>query len=160
FRRSLDECAELLRSELPAPLLDVLWGSHTALLEETRYTQPALFALEYSLAQLWRSWGIQPSAVLGHSVGEYVAACIAGVYSLADGPKLTAGRARLMQAVRGQGAMTAVMASEATVRNAIDGLHSQVRIAALNASESIVISGYLDGIEVAESRLRDASVRT
>ena len=80
FRAAVDECAGLLRGELERPLLEVLWGAATDLLEQTAYTQPALFAVEYALAELWQSWGIEPAVVLGHSVGEYVAACVAGVY--------------------------------------------------------------------------------
>lgn len=158
FRRAIDECAELLRMELEAPLLEVLWGSRSALLDQTSYTQPALFAIEYALAQLWISWGIQPAIVLGHSVGEYVAACVAGVYDLADGLKLIARRAALMQAVRGRGAMAAVMASESQVREALHGLESQVLIAALNAPESQVISGYEEAVEIAEQRLKRSGV--
>ncbi|MCP4128515.1 MAG: type I polyketide synthase, partial [Gammaproteobacteria bacterium] len=81
FRSTLNRCAEILDQVLDTPLLEVLFGEKeaTALLNQTAYTQPALFALEYALAELWQSWGIRPDVVLGHSVGEYVAACVAGV---------------------------------------------------------------------------------
>ena len=92
FRQELERCNDLLRPFLERPLLDVLYpppgiGSP---LDETAYSQPALFALEYALAQLWRSWGVEPTWVLGHSVGEYVAACVAGVFGLEDGLRLIA----------------------------------------------------------------------
>ena len=93
----------------------ILWGEHTALLDQTQYTQPALFVLEYALARLWQSWGIQPTAVMGHSVGEYVAACIAEVFSLADALKLITSRARLMQALPEGGGMLAVQCDEDTL---------------------------------------------
>ncbi|OBQ31619.1 MAG: hypothetical protein AN485_23575, partial [Anabaena sp. MDT14b] len=99
FRQALDECDQILRTELEHPLLEVLYP-HTideSKLDQTAYTQPALFALEYALFQLWQSWGIKPDVVMGHSVGEYVAACVAGVFSLEDGLKLIAHRGRLMQ---------------------------------------------------------------
>ena len=94
------------------PLLEVLYGGRGELLDETGYTQPALFALEYALAQMWRSWGLEPSAVLGHSVGEYVAACVAGIYGLEEGLNLIALRGRLMQGLPRGGAMAAVSAPE------------------------------------------------
>ncbi len=98
FRGVLEQCASILKPLLEKPLLEVLYGSDSAgLLDGTVYTQSALFAVEYGLAKLWESWGIRPSAVLGHSVGEYVAACTAGVFSLEDGLKLVAARGRLMQ---------------------------------------------------------------
>ena len=158
FRAALDQCAELLRGELETPLLEVLWGTSTALLEQTAYTQPGLFAVEYALAVLWRSWGIEPAAVLGHSVGEYVAACVAGVYSLGDGLKLIARRGRLMQSVAGHGAMAAVHATENHVRDALRGLESRVTIAAINAPESLVISGYEQELHIAEQRLMESDV--
>jgi acyl transferase domain-containing protein len=82
FRQALDRCAEILRGELQEPLREVLWGSRSELLGQTEYTQPALFAVEWSLAELWRSWGVEPALVAGHSVGEYVAATVAGVMTL------------------------------------------------------------------------------
>ena len=159
FRRALEECAELLKESLDEPLLEVLWGASTQLLDETAYTQPALFAVEYALAVLWRSWGIEPSVVLGHSVGEYVAACVAGVYGLKEGLKLIATRARLMQAVSGCGAMAAVFAGEAPVREALRGLEERVSLAAVNGPESVVISGYEPELKTAEERLRQAGLR-
>lgn len=143
FRRALDHCAELLRPHLDQPLLSVIFPKNGApsLIDETAYTQPALFALEYALAELWRSWGVEPVAVMGHSVGEYVAACVAGVFSLEDGLKLIAERGRLMQALPAGGAMAAVFAPEARVAAAIQPYASQVAIAAVNGPENIVISG-------------------
>src|SRR3984957_2593918 len=159
FRKAIDECEDLLKGAIEKPLREVLWGGATDLLEQTAYTQPALFALEYALSELWKSWGIVPGVVLGHSVGEYVAACVAGVYSLADGLKLIAARARLMQNVSGHGAMSAVMAREDRVREALAGLEAHVSIAGLNAPESIVISGYETELGIAEERLKQARVR-
>jgi acyl transferase domain-containing protein/acyl carrier protein len=158
FRAAIDECAALLREELEIPLLDVLWGGSTEQLDQTAYSQPGLFAIEYALAVLWRSWGIEPAVVLGHSVGEYVAACVAGVYSLADGLKLIARRGRLMQAVAGNGAMAAVHAPEDRVREALRGLEQRVAIAAINGPESLVISGYEQELHIAEQRLMDTGV--
>ena len=160
FRAALEECAGHLGASLDQPLLDLLWGSRSHLLDQTVYTQPALFAVEYSLAQLWRSWGIEPASVAGHSVGEYVAACLAGVYSLADGLRLIAGRGRLMQAVSGSGAMTAIWADEGRVRTALEGLEERVTIAALNGPESVVISGYVDELGKAEQRLCAIGIKT
>ena len=121
FRKALERCDELLRSYLEEPLIQVLYPEvgQSSPLDQTAYTQPALFALEYALSELWSSWGITPSVVMGHSVGEYVAACVAGVFSLEDGLKLIAARARLMQALPGGGLMAAVFADEARVARAI-----------------------------------------
>jgi len=97
FRKALEECDRILRFYLEHSLLEVLYTSETAdhvssLLEQTVYIEPALFALEYALYQLWKSWGIEPDVVMGHDVGEYIAACVAGVFSLEDALKLIAHR--------------------------------------------------------------------
>ena len=143
FRKALERCNELLSAYLEQPLLSVLYpedGASTPL-DETAYTQPALFALEYALAELWRSWGVEPSVVLGHSVGEYVAACVAGVFSLEDGLKLVAERGRLMQALPQGGEMAAVFAAEERVAAAIADYGAEVSIAAVNGPANVVISG-------------------
>ena len=136
FRQALDQCAELLQDELSQPLLEILYNlelepDNSALHDQTAYTQPALFALEYALAQLWQSWGLKPDLVLGHSVGEYVAATVAGVFSLEDGLKLIAHRAKLMQALPPNGQMVSVLADQLTVRQAIDSCGEEVAIAAI-----------------------------
>jgi acyl transferase domain-containing protein/NADPH:quinone reductase-like Zn-dependent oxidoreductase len=158
FREALEACASALQGELESALLEVLWGSDERRLEQTVNAQPALFAVGYALARLWQSWGIQPAAVLGHSVGEYVAACIAGVYSLEDGLRLIAARGRLMQSVGGLGGMMAARCSEAQAQEALEGLESLVSLGAVNGPSSVVVSGYVEGLEEVERRLQSAGV--
>ena len=141
FRQALDACAEHLRPHLDRSLLSLLDPQAGTLLDQTGYTQPVMFAIEYALATLWRSWGVEPAAVMGHSVGEFAAACIAGVFSLEDGLKLIAERARLMQSLPPGGLMAAVFATEPQVTAALQACPDQVTIAALNGPQSVVISG-------------------
>ena len=124
FRRTLDKCEQILHSYLEKPLLDVLYPEdsqelNSSVIDQTAYTQPILFAIQYALAQLWQSWGIEADVVMGHSVGEYAAAAIAGVFSLEDGLKLIAHRGRLMQQLPSRGEMVAVMASEEQINQLI-----------------------------------------
>lgn len=149
FRDALNKCDELLRPYLEHPLLTVLYPEDgiSPVLDHTTYTQPALFALEYALATLWQSWGIEPAAVMGHSIGEYVAACIAGVFSLEDGLKLIAARGRLMGALPEGGKMAAVFADESTVATALHPYRKEVSIAAINGPKNIVISGAGQAVE-------------
>ena len=156
FRKALDECADLLKGDLEEPLFEVLWGAAQHRLDHTALTQPALFSIEYALNCLWQSWGVKPAAALGHSMGEFVAACIAGVCKLSDGLKLIVTRGRLMQSASGRGAMAAVTAAEERVREALAGLEDRVSLAALNAPGSVVISGYETELEIVEERLREA----
>jgi len=143
FTKAIDLCAEQLDSYLDAPLTTVLFDTQYAKLNQTGYTQPALFALEYALAQSWQAWGIQPDMLAGHSVGEYVAACLAGVFSLEDGLKLIVARARLMQALPEGGTMAAIFADEAAVLDALTTLKLQqdCDIAAINSPTETVIAG-------------------
>jgi len=147
FRAVLDRCAVCLQEMLERPLLEVIFESPAGVLDETGYTQPALYALETGLAALWASWGIKPDVVMGHSVGEYAAAQVAGVFELEDGARLIATRARLMQALPGGGAMVAVLAPLAQVQPLLTGVIKQVSVAALNGQENIVLSGEADVIE-------------
>ena len=112
FRAAIDRCDEILQPVLDRPLRSVLYPApgETSPIDDTAYAQPALFAVEYALAEVWRSWGVQPAAVLGHSIGEFVAACVAGAIELEDALPLVAARGRLMQQLPAGGAMAAVMA--------------------------------------------------
>lgn len=145
FRTALNRCAEILGPLLDRPLQEVLFveeGSRAAdLLNQTGFTQPALFAIEYSLSELWRSWGVRPDVVLGHSVGEIAALCVAGGVTLEDGCRLIAARGRLMQSLPSGGGMRSVMASEARVLRAIAGYEDCASIAAINGPEHVVITG-------------------
>lgn len=161
FRQVLDDCDKILRPYLEKSLLSVLYPEPgiSSPLNETAYTQPALFALEYTLFQLWKSWGVEPAVVMGHSVGEYVAACVAGVFSLEDGLKLIAERSRLMQALPQNGEMVAVFANESKVQAAIQPYAQEVSIAAINGSH-IVISGQHHAIHQAIATLQAEGVKT
>jgi myxalamid-type polyketide synthase MxaB len=159
FRRALEQCDTLLRGSLDRPLLDLLVGESGPEIDQTKYTQPALFAIEFALAQLWQSWGVVPEAVLGHSVGEYVAACIAGVFDLADALKLIAARGRLMQALPRDGAMFAVRAAEERVAPLLEPLRAAVSIAAVNGPNDVVISGETRAVESIAAILRDQDVQ-
>ncbi len=149
FREAINRCDTLLRPHLDRSLLSILYPDAGQLspIQEIAYAQPAQFALQYALGRLWHSWGIEPSAVAGHSVGEYAAACLAGIFSLEDALKLVATRGRLMQTTAA-GEMAAVFGDESVVQAALKQLGSQVSIAALNAPEITVISG--DKAAVAE----------
>ncbi|MFW5665084.1 MAG: thioester reductase domain-containing protein, partial [Coleofasciculus sp.] len=161
FRQALNRCDEILRSYLEQPLLSVLYpeSETSSPLNETAYTQPALFALEYALFQLWKSWGIEPTIVMGHSVGEYAAACVAGVLTLEEGLNLIAQRARLMQALPQDGEMVAVFASESKVQAAIQPYAQEVSIAAINAPQSTVISGKREAVEQAIATLKAEGIK-
>ena len=166
FRESLNQCNQILSSRLDKPLLEVLYPSADTLtdkpsiLDQTANTQPALFAIEYSLAKLWQSWGIIPSAVMGHSVGEYVAACVAGVFSLEDGLKLIAERGRLMQSLPLDGSMAALFATEAQVLAAISAYAMEVSIAAINGPDNIVVSGKKTAVDALCAQLKEQGIKS
>ena len=149
FRDALNRAAEVLGPKLGRPLLDVLFSEAGSddVLSRTGWTQPALFAVEYALTELWRSWGIEPSVVLGHSLGEYVAATVAGVMTLEDGLTLVAERARLMQELPKGGAMAAVFADADSVAQRLRPYAQRLSIAALNGPAETVVSG--DAVAVA-----------
>ncbi|MBT9317709.1 polyketide synthase [Leptothoe spongobia] len=164
FRQAIERCDQILRTDLDIPLLEVLYPSDDnlatqELIHQTAYTQPALFALEYALFQLWTSWGIRPDVVMGHSVGEYVAACVAGVFSLDDGLKLIAQRGRLMQALPAGGAMVSAIASEQQVRAVIEAHAPGVSIAAINGPESIVFSGKKENVDAVATALDTQGIK-
>ncbi len=156
FRAALDECATLLASALDQPLVDLL---SDAALDQTAVTQPALFALEYALARLWQSWGVNPAVVMGHSVGELAAACIAGVFSLSDGLRLVAARGRLMGALPVGGGMLAVRASADRVLHTIEPYAATVAVGAYNSPDHVVLSGARDALRAIERELIADGIR-
>ncbi|WP_255330953.1 acyltransferase domain-containing protein, partial [Serratia sp. H1w] len=139
FRREFDAACEALGRHLGGDLKAVMWGSDEGQLAETGWTQPALFALQAGLAALWRSWGVEPDYVAGHSLGELSAAYVAGVFTLEDASRLVAARGRLMQALPSGGSMAALGLPEAQVRALTEG--EAVSLAAVNGPSSVVISG-------------------
>ena len=161
YRAAIDRADELLRIHLDVPLRAVLFEDRGAeVLDRTLYTQPALFAVEVALAQLWQSWGITPSAVAGHSVGELAACCVAGLFSFEDGLRLIAGRGRLMQALSAGGAMAAIHAAGDVVLDALAGDGNRVDVAAFNGPENTVISGPADTVDTLIARFSDAGIRS
>ncbi len=148
FRASLDACAAILDPLTGRSLIEVINtpGDLDAPVNETRFGQPALVAVEIALAALWRSWGIEPVAVLGHSLGEYAAAHIAGAISMDDALRMVVERTRLVDALSGAGAMATVHADADQVAAMLAGVDG-VTIAAYNSPAQVVISGTRDGVE-------------
>jgi acyl transferase domain-containing protein/SAM-dependent methyltransferase len=161
FQRVMDRCNEILRPHLQKPLLSVLYppADDVSLLDNTAYTQPALFAIEYALAELWRSWGVRPAFVMGHSVGEFVAACVAGVFGLEDGLKLIAARGRLMDSLPAGGRMAAVFAGRDRIESAIAS-STAVSVASINGPEIVVISGDGNQVEAILRRLSSEGIKS
>ena len=155
FRKDVDECAELLRPHLGEDLRTILYPSQAGLaaaqeqITRTAITQPALFVVEYTLARLWMSWGIEPTVMIGHSLGEYVAACLAGVFTRSDALRLITRRARMMQDLP-SGAMLAVRCPADEISA---DLGPEVTVAALNAPSLTVLSGTHAAIAAEEERL-------
>ncbi|MEM6613925.1 MAG: type I polyketide synthase, partial [Cyanobacteria bacterium P01_C01_bin.72] len=162
FRAALDRCAAILQDYLERPLLEIIFAPATenGELNRTVYTQPAIFAIEYALAQLWLSWGIKPDYVAGHSIGEYVAACIAEVFTLEAGLKLVAIRGRLMEDLPSSGGMLAIFSSQAEIAELIASHQQEVNIAAINHQRNTVIAGKLQTLSVIEDQLTSLDINS
>src|SRR5208337_3294637 len=149
FHEALEQCSELLKPQLDKPLFDILFArdeESRVRLNETKYTQPALFALQYGLTQLWRTWGIEPEWVMGHSLGEFAAACAAGVLGLEDALRLVVGRGALLQSLPRSGGMLAVGADETTTTDVIRPWAADLSLAAINGVRDTVVSGRLSAL--------------
>lgn len=159
FKENIDRCAEYLVPLLGIDLREIIYPAdekdaidNTEKLKETWLTQPALFIIEYSLAQLWMAWGIEPLGMIGHSIGEFAAACISGCMSLEDALKLVAVRGRLMQGTE-KGAMLSVGMKESDITAVLNGNpeFEALSLAAVNSPENCVVSGETAAIEKLEA---------
>jgi phthiocerol/phenolphthiocerol synthesis type-I polyketide synthase D len=157
FKQTIDQCAEYLQGFLDIPLQSLLFESSEQQLQQTCYAQPAIFAVDYALYRLWQSWGIEPDAVMGHSLGEYVAACAAGVFSLEEALQLVAVRAQIMQQAPGQGDMLAIAVDAKRVSELLSG-DLQLDIAAINSAQHCVLSGLASLIDQAKQRLEGLDI--
>ena len=155
FRNAMDHCHALAGPYLEQGLLEVIFaaGRDDALVNRTDYTQPALFAVEYALAELLKSWGVAPDAVIGHSLGEIAAACVADVMTLADAMRLVTARAALMHRLPSGGAMASIMAEESVVRTLIDKIGPEITVAAMNGPLNTVVSGDRDALRILSEEL-------
>ena len=162
FREAFDRCCDVLDTLLPEPLRPIVFASPggSSRLDETAFAQPAMFAMEVALAALWRSWGVEPVAVMGHSFGEYAAAHVAGAISLEDGARMVAARGRLAQALPRNGAMVVVEAGETDVLEAIARQGGRVAIAAVNGAANTVISGERVAVEAIAAGFAAQGART
>ncbi|MEM7384527.1 MAG: beta-ketoacyl synthase N-terminal-like domain-containing protein, partial [Verrucomicrobiota bacterium] len=153
FREVVDQCADLLGADLD--LMETLYGqSDRPQLRQTENAQPALFAIEYAMAKMMMAWGIEPAALLGHSLGEYVAACLAGVFRVEDAIHLVRKRGELMQGCQ-PGAMLAVRGAVSSIE---PYLSTEVEIAATNASVQTVVSGSAQAISELQARLDEHDI--
>ncbi|MDI5969120.1 SDR family NAD(P)-dependent oxidoreductase [Streptomyces sp. SL13] len=169
FRDQVDACDRLFAAHLPVSVRSLLLAGDRpgtaggdpvdrALIDRTEYTQPALFTLEYALARLWMSWGVRPSVLIGHSIGEVTAAAVAGLFSLQDAVTLVAVRGRLMQSVTEPGGMVAVGAPAAEVEPLI-ARYPGLALAGVNAPAQCVVSGAREPLEKLAARLREEGLR-
>ena len=149
FRAAFDRCADLVSPLLDAPLQDLVFatGGDAQRLNRTEYTQPALFAVEWALAELWRVHGVRPVALLGHSVGEYVAACIAGVFPLETALRIVVRRGKLMANVPDDAAMLALLCDAGTAAELAEAAPQQVSLAAVNGPASTTVAGSRSAID-------------
>ncbi|MBD2775779.1 type I polyketide synthase [Iningainema tapete] len=174
FRKYVDTCAQILQPHLNQDIRHILYPKEqqieaaTRQLQQTAITQPALFVIEYALAQLWMEWGVRPEAMIGHSIGEYVAATIAGVFSLQDALAIVATRGKLMQQLP-TGSMLAIPLGEKDVQSLIENvetfhetsLHTDrisVQIAAINSPSSCVVSGTREAIAGLQNQLSSKGI--
>jgi acyl transferase domain-containing protein/NADPH:quinone reductase-like Zn-dependent oxidoreductase len=147
FREAFEACDAILEPLLGRSLKSLLYSGEEKGIHLTRYTQPCIFAIEYALYRLWESWGIRPALMAGHSIGEFVAACAAGVFDLQGALTLVCKRAELMGALPAVGGMAAIMAPEERIAGRLAGLRADLSLAAVNGPDSIVVSGRLGALE-------------
>lgn len=162
FRQAVDQCALFLDKVLPTPIKEIIWGEEdTNKINQTFYTQTSLFVVEYAMAQLWMNRGIQPTALVGHSIGEYVALTISGAMNLNEALKLVVIRGHMMQSLPSDiGAMAAVLADEETVKFYTDQTNGLVNIAAINTPKAVTISGEKNAVTHLIEAMKEVKIKS
>jgi myxalamid-type polyketide synthase MxaB len=163
FRDVLDRCDRIAGPLLGESLLRVMFASGDAAdgrVDDIRFTHPAMFSLEYALAMLWRHYGVESAVLVGHSTGEYAAACLAGVFSLEDGLSLVTHRGRLMRALPQTGKMIAVFAPAAEVEASLRPYVARAGLAAINGPGNVVVSGDVTAIVELQGRFAAQGIET
>lgn len=155
FKNAIDLCEEKFKSLLDISVTEALYGSESGLLQQAIYSQPIIFSIEYALAALWNTLGIKPKAVIGHSIGEYSAACYAGLLSLDDAAEMIAYRGKMMDSVQAEGKMVGVLTNEAVVRSAISETGCRnVSVAAVNGPENTTVSGLHSEVDIVIDKIQ------
>jgi acyl transferase domain-containing protein/nucleoside-diphosphate-sugar epimerase len=155
FKSKIDKCNTILKNELAISLLDLLFNpDYEEQIHQTEYAQPVIFAVEYALASLWKHWGVQPTVLLGHSIGELVAACFAGVFTLEDALKIVVARGRFMQHAPGHGMMYSTNLSGEQLLP-YTSMYTNTSIAAYNSASQSVVSGAKEEVEHIVNTLRE-----
>ncbi len=165
FRNAIERCAEIATLPSGVSLASIMYPDSTAIepdadLGDQRVAYPALFAVEYALASLWRSWGVDPWVVMGHGIGEYVAVCVAGALSIEDAIGLVVERGRLMHRVAADGVMVALFGDVAKIRTAVEPLRKKVSIAAINGPRHVVVSGVRPDVQRLCDKLLKHDIRS
>lgn len=160
FRNAIDECDSLIQSHLGHSIKDILWSDSIDknIIHQTKYTQPALFVVEYALSKLWMSMGVQPAALIGHSIGEIVALTIADAIDLKDALKLVIARAALMNSLPvNEGSMASVFCNEGDLKPLLQG--TNVDLAAVNSVKNCTVSGQKEDITAFVEKLREHKIK-
>lgn len=163
FRATIDACEAIAQSQ-GYSILETIRRSgenesaESTSIHRTEFAQPCLFALQYALGKLWAHWGIEPDTLLGHSIGEYAACCLAGVFSLEDALRMVRHRGQLMQSLPENGTMLSVETDEATILELLSDSQLQLSVAAVNTANSVVLSGLTRTVEQVSELLKARSV--
>jgi len=158
FKKEVDYCNKILEQHLGRSIVEIMYGDDQESINQTQFTQPALFVVEYALYKLWQHWGIKPTAVAGHSVGEYVALTVAGILKLEDALALIAARGKYIQSLpEGIGGMAAVLAGEDVVKGYLKD--SKVDIAAVNSPKSLTISGRKEDVAAIVASMKEDKIK-
>ena len=160
FKNCIDECDGILSKNLDVSIKDILWNTETdkSLINQTKYTQPALFVVEYALSKLWMSFGVQPTSLIGHSIGEISALCVANTISLNDALQLVVARAALMNSLPlNEGGMASVFCNEETILPYLE--NTNINLAAVNSIKNCTISGKKEEVQALVETLKENKIK-